>query len=1073
MPMRWTVLFLFLVVNATPIRAQVRVWEGVLDLPAYEEGAPDPNPSFDQFAIGRFSYPYTLRKQITDQRAEHRWRAIYLENEYLKCSVLPDLGGHIYTCVDKISGQPMFYANPSIKKARIGYRGAWAAFGVEFNFPVSHNWVSMSPVDFAYAGHEDGSASITVGNIDRVYGMEWSVELTLRPGSTVLEQRVTLSNRSDVRHRFYWWNNAAVQVWDDSQIQYPMRFAAAHGFAEVQRWPIDSQGKDLSVIHNQTYGPVSLFVHGSRENFMGVWHPRTNTGTAHFADYAELPAKKIWSWGVDANGLDWRKALSDNNSAYVELQAGLFRNQETYAFLEPRHSIAFTEYWMPVRDTDGISRANLAGAVHLERRAGMLAVSFNANRKLSAAAIQISDGNTSLLHEKADLVPERVWKKEIRIPNASRKYTFELKNSEDALLLRQTEDEYDWAPDSEIKVGPQVSYIVPEETRRTEDDWLQQGKTEELNGNLLAAMQTYQKALVKFPADFELLKAGGRLDASLKRFEEAISHLAVAHDRNTTDAEISYYLGIAYEAVERQKDAVDAYQEAMRLPSYRAAAALRLAEVQARLGALKQATESLTISLQSAPDDLRAAEELAAALRAVGRTADGEKLARERLARFPLSDFLREELGKPNLVHLAADPYRVLNVASEYARLGLYRRAVEVLSREYPPANADQSEPGEVAPQNHPLVVYFRGYCREKLGESGANDYLQASRLSTAYIFPNTVEDQQALKAAIRTNEKDATAHYLLGTWYFAREKPDEALSEWQQARKLNPQIPVLEASLGLALLHAKRDFAGALNAFEEGIKNDPSNIVNYSGAVAAITLLAKPAAERVKTLELYPGLDRMPNSLVYELALNRTEEGNYSGAIELFRNRFFGSEEGGTNVRQVWVEVKLQQAVGLGRSGHCEDALAAASALGSPAAGLSFTQDGLQPLLNSARTNYLLGELSSACGQKEEAERRYRLSAQATDASDAVWAWASAKKLSSYDPALWWERLSSALSRAESNARTGDHQSWWVYSVGVLQMALGRDAQGKVSLHESLLLPENRMSYHFSRLAMEGTTPR
>jgi len=202
------------------------------------------------------------------------------ENEYLKCSVLPDLGGHIYTCADKISGQPMFYANPSIKKARIGYRGAWAAFGVEFNFPVSHNWVSMSPVDFAYAGHEDGSASITVGNIDRVYGMEWSVELTLRPGSTVLEQRVTLSNRSDVRHRFYWWNNAAVQVWDDSQIQYPMRFAAAHGFAEVQRWPIDSKGKDLSVISNQT----TVQYHCSSWK-PGKFHGRlaspNNTGTAH------------------------------------------------------------------------------------------------------------------------------------------------------------------------------------------------------------------------------------------------------------------------------------------------------------------------------------------------------------------------------------------------------------------------------------------------------------------------------------------------------------------------------------------------------------------------------------------------------------------------------------------------------------------------------------------------------------------------------------------------------------------------------------------------------------------------
>src|SRR6266700_4646883 len=898
--MRLKLLSAFLLLPLCQATAQVRVWQGTLTLPTYKEAAPDPNPPFDQYANDRFNYPYTLRANLTNQRTDHSWRALFLENEYLKCSVLPDLGGHLYTCTDKISGQPMFYANPSIKKAAISYRGAWAAFGIEFNFPVSHNWVTMSPVNFAFAKHDDGSASVTVGNIDRVYGMEWTVELTLRPKSTVLEQRVTFSNRSDVRHRFYWWNNAGVPAWDDSKIQYPMRFAAAHGFAEVQRWPVDSQGKDLSVIRNQTDGPVSMFVHGSRENFMGVWHPHTNAGTAHFAEYGELPAKKIWSWGVDAEGLDWRKALSDNNSAYVELQAGLFRNQETYAFLEPRQDITFTEYWMPVRDTGGISRANLAGVVHLERKAGTLEVSFNANRKLPNATIQILDGNTSLLNEKGDFVPQRVWKREIHIPTADRKYTFELKSSENVLLLRQTEGEYDWTPESEIKVGPQISYAVPEETRRTEDDWLQQGKTEELNGNLLASVNTYQKALVKFPADFELLKAAGRLDASLNRFDEAASHLAAAHDRNTSDPEISYYLGITYEGVVREKDAIDAYQEAMRLPSYRAAAALRLAELQARRGALQQAKDSLTISVQTAPDDPRAAEELAAVLRALGKNADGANLARERLARLPLSDFLREELGKPNVVHLAADSYRVLNVASEYARLGLYRRAVEVLSRDYPSPEADQSEPGAAIPQKNPLVAYFRGYCREKLGEPSAHDYLQASRLSTVNIFPNTVEDQQALNATLRTNEKDATAHYLLRTWYFARAKTDEAISEWQQARKLNPQIPVLEASLGLSLLHSKRDFASALNAFREGIGSDPANVVDYLVAVAAMTLLGKPAAERAKTLELYPDLNHMPTALVYELALNRAEEGNYSGATDLFRNRFFGSEEGGTNVRQV-----------------------------------------------------------------------------------------------------------------------------------------------------------------------------
>ena len=142
---------------------------------------PDPNPPFDQFTNNKFNYPYVLRDNLTSRRVNHDWRAIYLENEYLKCSVLPDIGGHLYTCIDKISGQSMFYANTSIKKAAVGYRGAWAAFGIEFNFPVSHNWVSMSPVDFAFHKNADGSASVIVGNVDRVYGMEWTVELILRP----------------------------------------------------------------------------------------------------------------------------------------------------------------------------------------------------------------------------------------------------------------------------------------------------------------------------------------------------------------------------------------------------------------------------------------------------------------------------------------------------------------------------------------------------------------------------------------------------------------------------------------------------------------------------------------------------------------------------------------------------------------------------------------------------------------------------------------------------------------------------------------------------------------------------
>jgi Flp pilus assembly protein TadD len=1070
---RLIALVALFLVSVWPVCAQVRVWEGVLNLPAYEEGAPDPNPPFDQYATDRFNYPYTLRKEITNVRAEHHWRAIYLENEYLKCSVLPDLGGHVYTCVDKPSGQPMFYANPSIKKARIGYRGAWAAFGVEFNFPVSHNWMSMSPVDFAYAAHEDGSASVTVGNVDRVYGMEWMVELTLRPGTTVLEQHVTLSNRSDVRHRFYWWSNAGVQVWDDSHIQYPMRFAAAHGFAEVQRWPVDAHGKDLSIIRNQADGPVSLFVHGSHEEFMGVWNPKTNTGTAHFAEYGELPAKKIWSWGIDPAGLEWRKVLSDNDSAYVELQGGLFRNQETYAFLEPRQTIRFTEYWIPVRELGGISRANLAGVVHLERKNGEVNVSANFNRRIADGVIQVFEGKNALLTDKGDFVPERVWKKEIPKANPGAKYSFELRDNANDVLVRYTEGDYDWAPESEIKLGRQNNYDAPEESRRSEDDWLQEGKIQELNGDNLGALRTYQNALHKFPHDYELLKAAGRLDASLLRFEEAVPRLKAAHDRNTTDAEVSYYLGLSYEGVGRDRDATEAYQAAMRLPSYRAAAGLRLAELYARRGDLQQAQGEFVQTLHAAPDDLRAGEEMVAVLRALSKTGEAETLAIEILARFPLSDFLHEETSKPDLKHLAADPYRVLRIASQYARLGLYRRAVEILSREYPSVSADQAEPGSVLPQNHALIVYFRGYCREKLGESASNDYLRASRLPTVYVFPNTYEDYMALQSALRANGRDANARALLGDWHFARSETDAALHEWEEARRLNPQIPALQANIGQGLLRNKRDFAGALAAFAEGIKDDPTNAVNYDGAITALSLLGKSATERVKTLERYPAPERMPTALAYELALNRAEAGDSDGAKQVFRHRFFGSEEGGTNVREPWIEVNLQHAMALARDGKCKAAVSAAKELGAPFPDLPFTQNGVEPFLDSARTNYLIGEAFSTCGQKQEAEQRFRISANAGGVSDTVWAWASARKLQGYDDAQWKARLASALEEAQSRARGSAREGWWFYCTGILQMVLGRAGDAKASLHEALLLPDTRMSHHFSRVALAGATPR
>jgi tetratricopeptide (TPR) repeat protein len=1041
--------------------AQVKVWEGNLSLPTYEEGSPDPNPPFDTYATSQFSYPYTLRKNLTGRKTDHNWRAVLLENEYLKCSILPDIGGHVYTCTDKINGRPMFYANPSIKKAQIGYRGAWAAFGIEFNFPVSHNWVSMSPVDFAYATHPDGSASVTVGNIDRVYGMQWRVELIMRPGSALLEERVTLYNRSDVRHRYYWWNNAAVEVWDDSHIEYPMRFAASHGFTEVRRWPVGPEGSDLSVIRNQLSGPVSYFVYGSREPFMAIWNPHTQSGTAHYADYSDLPAKKIWSWGADAEGLAWRKALSDNDSAYVEVQAGLFRNQETYAFLDPGQTIQFSEYWMPVRDTGGISRANKIGVISLQHQGAKESAVLNVNQRLPGARIQLLENGKILWSETADLAPENSWVHSVSVENADAKVTFVLRDRDGTLLLQHADGNYDWDPESNIVVGPQQVDHLPPVENRTEDDWLNLGADQELNGKVVLALETYTTAIRKYPRSFALQVAAGRLAASLQRFAEAADLLRAAHMRDTSNAEIGYYLGIAEDGLGRTREAQAAYEVAYRQPPFRARAAARIAELDAQRGDLPAARKFLESGVESAPSDIRIREQLETITRAIGETTRADELARAGLAVDPMSDFLKEETGGPDFHHLAADPYRVLRVAAEYMSLGLYKKALTALTRAYPEVAPDESEPGSVLPQNHPLVRYYAAYCKSKLKNAKESDWKAASALSSSFVFPSSTTDRTVLESAVTFDPGDATAHYLLGTLLFSKGLYDQGVTQWIAAKRANPNMPVLDADMGKAWLYIKDDSTRALASFRDGTRNDPTNADNYAGLETAMSLSGVPAKERAEELGHYPAADaadsEMPANLVYQLALARAEAGQYEQALALFHGRFFPSEEGGVSAGQVEFEISLMQAKANADEGRCPEAQA------------FLANHHSDPVINEpfSRPYVTMGTIARKCGNQEQAESYLQKAAAGQAGADIVWAIRAQQLLGTNDPIKGRQKLQEWLAAYQRMNEPDGLNGWWWYNLGILQSALDQNGPARESFRKALLLPDRMMSHHLARVAM------
>ena len=955
----------------------VRLWEDSTIMPTSEEGLPDLNPPFDPFTGGRFrNYPYTLRHDVMDRRLPRKWRTLNLENTYLKCCVLPDLGGHLYSCVDKISGQSMFYANPSIKFARVAYRGVWSALGVEFNFPVSHNWMTASPVDFAMTLEPDGGGSIWVGNIDRVYGMQWRVQLTLRPGRAYLEQKSTLYNRSDIRHRYYWWTNAAVEVWDESRILYPMEFTTGHAFADVDSWPVDSTGVDQSIVGNHRAGPVSRFSYGSREPYMAVYHPRTRSGVVHYSSPLDLPSKKIWSWGSDEDGLDWREALSDNGTAYVEIQAGLFRDQETYGFLEPQEVRSFTEYWIPIRELDAVSRANPEAVLSLNRQAEdkdttALEVVVNVTRELPRAQVRILDGLQMIAGVRAFLSPIRTFRKVFRGLSQKATYTVELQDDSGKTLLLHTEGKYDFIDRAKIQTGKQPCRTQSAEADMGAEDLVALATEQESNGDLQGAHKTYRGGLLRFPNSIALNRAMGRLEVALKQSDAALQHLGNAVEWASTDYEAAYYLGLALAATGKDTQARTHWEFSQQSATYHAPSLLALAALEARAGNRERALELIKDTVRPRSDLIRAGGIETVLLRTLGRRAEAKKSLAFWQRKDPTNSLLRYEAVRLSVrdpalfAHLAADPERIIEIAVEYMRFGLFEDALDILARQYPSGAHVFREPGMPHPNSYPLIAYYRGFCRYALGQDGGKDFDAGSNMATSYVFPNRADSFAVLRRAIEVNPRDANAHFLLGSLYLSGGIPERALEEWEAARQIQPAIPTLHRNMGYAALRSGESFERALELFTEGKTYDPENAEIFLGLEEAMEKTGSVVRDRARMLEGIPKLQSASTAFIFRLVQVLGDAGEFDRAEAELADRFFPHEEGGTDVREIYVALRLKRAKSMAALGQCTAALEIIRHLGDPVPNLSFTGRALKRFVGSESSKQVIEEIQAMCQKR------------------------------------------------------------------------------------------------------------
>lgn len=1017
----------------------VRAWQGSIALPTWEEGAPDETPTFDVLSPGRSWYPYPTRSRLGKQRRNEEWRTLNLENEYLACTVLPDLGGHLYRCLDKLSGYEMFHANPSIKKALVGLRGAWAAAGVELNFPIGHTLLTVSPVDFGVVQGKD-SASVWVGATDRTTGMRWAVEFSLETGSAVVRQNVFLENPTPVRHRYYWWTNAGITPQEDTRFIVPTRLVANHGFTNVDTWPLSTTRVDRSVVAGYSSG-LGLFAHGSREPFLAVYHPKSRTGTLHYADPAIVPGKKTWTWGRE-DGKQYREELTDNNSNYVEIQAGLFPNQETFAFFAPWQARSFTEYWMPVRKLDGISQASLDGVLYLDRRDGALVAQFLPTHALPGAKVRILNDANPVLEQTADLDPASMFSRTIPNPQPG-PHTFQLLDSAGKLLLAHTEGEYRGLAPGAVKLGPQPQRDWDKVS--TERDYLDRAEYNELQAQFHFAANDYTKALGMFPNSMPLLKGAGRLAVGMKRYADAVTYFSAVRKTAPADAESRYYLGLALAGQGQDEEARREWMTARGDPEFGPPATLEIAAALARSGDYNAAADALRSPLSLRPKLARAGVVEAALLRAAGDT-DRAGAALARVRQLDPTDFVaryeqvRQGVADDTLwEHLAADPERVLEIADLYMHWGLYADAMAALEYKYPLVPSNRTEPGAVPPQDYPLVAYYRGYCRERLGQDAGEDFRAASVQQVRYVFPNRAGTLPVLLAAIERNPSDATAHYLLGLMYLDSRLVAEAAAEWQAVQKARPGFP--EAAAMLALVRPV-----------------------LARAPAPASVLAPPRASRAPASAPEPAAAfHGPPREIALAALLTAASGNLSRALEAFSASSFPEEKQEDVVREAYIELQLQRLLALAAARRCDVVDNELTHLGFEDKSLPFTFHGFGAFMKGVRFQYLVGVVEAACGEDKSARKRWERLAKARpqpSSPDYAFPYLALARLK---PDEAGAQAQAGLAEVRRGLAAADPASRpaLLYSQGLLLMTLGKTEEAAASFQEGAnALPAGVLQY-------------
>ena len=747
---------------------QATVTETVETVKTYPFSDPDPvaDPS-DLF------YPYFRFDGFSAKGINRQWKVVSLENDYIKLTLFPEIGGKIWGAVDKTTGKEFIYNNHVVKFRDIAMRGPWTSGGIEFNFGIiGHAPTSSTPVDYVTRQKPDGSVSCYVSSYELVTRTLWTVEVNLPKDKAYFTTTTTWHNSSSIDQPYYQWMNAGYPAAGNVEFCYPGTNYIGHG-GELHSFPLDEQGRDISWYEKNDFGnSKSYHIVGKYNDFYGAYWHDNDFGSIHHADYDEKLGMKIFLWGLSREGGIWEDLLTDTNGQYIELQSGRMYNQPaSNSSLTPYKHTAFgpqatdrwTEYWFPVKGIKGVSKASRIGALNVLREDGFLKLYFSPLQKLSTT-IKLYEGEKEMNSIPLNCGVLETWKDSIPLNKAVAAGRLKVVVGEDLLVYSEVPSDNITSRPKQLPADFDWSSAYGLYTQG--EQWMNQKVLDKAEKFLLASLKKDPYFVPALTDLASLYYRQGRYDEALARCETALSI-------NTYDGDVNYLYGLCNMALGNHTDAKDGFSVASYSPGVRSAAYEKLAEMYLMDRNWAKAEHYALRSKEFNQMNLSADHVLMVVYRKTNQPEKAKALIDPLLEDLPLYHAARfeqlyqgEGSGHPiddlqSLIRNELPFETYMELAEWYESVGCTEEALSLLS----------------CAGNYPIALYKQAYLLHQAGnDDESRGMLQrAGALSPAMVFPFRPSSLKALEWA-KTVQPDWKIDYYEALIRWANQDKAKAL---------------------------------------------------------------------------------------------------------------------------------------------------------------------------------------------------------------------------------------------------------------------------------------------------------